>query len=325
MFMTPGSRAQRRRIGGSASSVIGPPGGRLTLATGTPVMSATVTASNTIFYTPYKGQFCPIWNGVSFDMKDLGGELSQLTTDATKSPAAMNATNVTDLYVWNDNGTFRCTRGFLWAVPGNHRGTGAGTPELIRVNGILVNRFAVTNGPAAGYGTYVGTVASNSGGTIDYIFGFAQSGGGAAALNVWNMYNRVCVVTTVTDSGIAYTYNTNTIRQARASVTNQITTVLGLAEDGIILSYTQSVTMSSTSGRTVAWGLGFDSTSAYGQTRTRWQNPAAVSTTQNQTNAGVYNAGTGARLLVPLEQGDGTGTNSWNVDLNGSFSATLWL
>ncbi len=41
------------------------------------------------------------------------------------------------------------------------RGAGAGTAELERLNGLWVNKYDVTNGPAARRGTYVGTIVTN--------------------------------------------------------------------------------------------------------------------------------------------------------------------
>ena len=119
-------------------------------------------------------------------MMDLGGELSQLTTDVTKSPAAVVANGLYDMFVWNDNGTMRCTRGPVWT---NATTRSAGT-ALQRIQGMLVNSVAITNGPGQYQGTYVGTIAAlGAGPTISFQYGTAASGGGQSLLNVWNMYN----------------------------------------------------------------------------------------------------------------------------------------
>ena len=114
-------------------------------------------------------------------------ELSQATTDTTKSPAAVANNSLYDMFVWNDSGTIRCTRGPAWT---NATTRSAGT-ALVLVNGIYLNNASITNGPAASRGTYVGTIASNGTATIDFVFGTITTNGGAGNLNIWNAYNRV--------------------------------------------------------------------------------------------------------------------------------------
>ena len=213
------------------------PQGRLTLTSGAPVLTSTVSGATTVYYTPYVGQMCPIWSGARFYPANLGGELSQAATDATKSPAAVAASSLYDMFVWSDGGTFRCTRGPAWSSA-TARGTGAGTTELNTVNGVLVNKNAITNGPAAGFGTYVGTIASNGSSTIDFILGGASNGGTAAFLNVWNAYNRTKTVTYVQDTTTSWTYGTASYRSANNSTGNRVTFVSGLQRDFFAARYT---------------------------------------------------------------------------------------
>jgi hypothetical protein len=72
----------------ATGAALGPPQGRLTLVSGTPVMTTTQSAKTTIYYTPYIGQACPLYDGTKFVRTDLGGELSQLSTDASPAAAA---------------------------------------------------------------------------------------------------------------------------------------------------------------------------------------------------------------------------------------------
>lgn len=234
------------------------PGGRLTAATGTPIMTSTVSSATSHFYTPYSGQLVPVYNGTNFIWTDTGGELSQTTADSTKSPASVATNSAYDIFVWNDSGTVRATRGKVWTS------LTARADALQRINGIYTNSVAVTNGPGLNRGTYVGTIASNGSGNIDWVVGAAASGGTAASLNVWNQYNRVDVTTAVTDSGASYTYTGSSVtRQARASAGNQITFLSGNAEDGLIATYNVAGTTNNTTSSDITTGVGLDSTSTF--------------------------------------------------------------
>ena len=218
--------------GATAPSSI--PQGRLTLQTATPVMITTQAAKTTIYYTPYTGMLVPIYNGTVFTMTSIGAELSQTTTDTTKSPAAVAANSNYDLFVWSDTGgTMRCTRGPAWT---SATARSAGT-ALVMVNGIWLNNAAITNGPAASRGTYVGTVRSNASSQIDWTYGTVAAGGGAGVFGVWNAYNRRLVISQSSNSVDNWTYNSTTVRAANASTTFRHSFVCGLAEDAFEAEY----------------------------------------------------------------------------------------
>ena len=236
--------------------------GRLTLTSATPILTTTVSGATTVYFTPYNGNLVPVWNGTNF-IDTIFAEVSQATTDTTKSPAAVAASSVYDIFGWVSGSTFYATRGPAW-TSGTGRGTGVGTTQLTRVQGTLVNQYSIVNGPAAGYGTYLGTIASNASSTIDFIFGAAASGGTAAVLNLWNMYNRVQIGTTVTDSGASYSYSSSAWRQARASAGNKISFVSGLAEDSMSVSYSAAgIATANTKFGSIATGLN-STTTPYG-------------------------------------------------------------
>ena len=220
-------------------------------------MTSDQTAKTTVYFTPYNGNTVPIYDGSKFLQMQFA-ELSQATTDATKSPAAVTTNSNYDLFVWNDSGTIRCTRGPAWSSD-TARGTGAGTTELEWVKGVLVNKIAITNGPAAQRGTYVGSIRSNGSSQIDWKLGTSAAGGGEAFLGVWNMYNRVTVKPSVRDSTNSWTYNSATIRSMNNSATNRISAVLGLADD----SYDVIVAVFGSSGAStnLTVGIGVNSTS----------------------------------------------------------------
>lgn len=288
-------------------------------------MTADQTGKTSIFYSPYTGGVVPIYDGTAFvptAFAERSNDLTQGTTGKA-GPAAAGPYQVIDVFVWNDSGTIRLTRGPKWikagiatmtiaapcvvtwtahglydgatvrftttgAVPtglagntdyfatkvdantfklsttlanqvggtfittsgsqsGVHtgenyttaRGAGAATTELERLNGLWVNKYDITNGPAARRGTYVGTIVTNSSSQVDFKMGSAAVDGGEAMIGVWNTYNRVSVAGIVSSSVVSWPAISGT-RVFAGSATFRATMVSGLAEDclaGVAQSY----------------------------------------------------------------------------------------
>lgn len=234
------------------------PQGRLTLVSGQPVMSGSTAAATAIIYTPSDaGAQVPVWNGTAFVTTNFT-ETSQALSDTTLSPAAAIANSAYDEFEWKVpfSGAIVVTRGPAWQTTTTRGYT------LVRVNGLLTNPTNITNGPAAGFGVYVGSILTDAGGaTVTWTPNSTtgQSASSGAFLDVWNMYNRIDVKASVIDTGTGYAYGTATIRQARASTGNQITVFSGLPEDGLFASYLFEVVTNSTAGNWVE-GIGLDST-----------------------------------------------------------------
>lgn len=302
---------------------ISAPGGRLTLTSGTPVLTSTVAAAATIYYTPYQSQYIPIYNGSVFVATDTGGELSNATAQSSTGkagPAAVTTNSNYDLFVWSDSGTIRLTRGPLWTSD-TARGSGAGTTELTRVKGVLVNANAITNGPGANLGTYVGTVRSNGTSTIDYQLGALASNGTAGIVGVWNMYNRVNVSMFVQDSTDSWNYASATIRAANASSTMRVSFVCGFAEDGISASY-KALTVGIAAGRISMIGLGYDSTTAIASGSTSDLSTATTASTQVGMIATFQKAADiGFHYVQALESNPAASTITFYGD-NGSATTT---
>lgn len=253
-----GSVAGVSSLNGQTGALVftAPPQGRLTLQTGTPVMTATQSAKTTIYYTPYVGNQVPIYNGTNM-VPTAVSEISVATTDTTKNPAAIGASKVNDWFVWNDSGTIRLSHGPDWT---NDTTRSAGT-ALVMVNGIWLNSASITNGPAASRGTYVGTTRSNASSQLNWIYGGLATGGTMADFAIWNAYNRVRVDTMVRDSTASWTYAVaNTWRAANGSATMRVNAVRGLDEDGIDATYYGLANAGA--GSFGSQGVGLNSTSA---------------------------------------------------------------
>lgn len=310
MYVTPASRVSRARTGGRrqfGSRNFSLPQGRLTLTSNTPVMTTTASAFTTIRYTPYLGTLVPVWNGRSFDMLDIVSELNNVTTATAvgfAGPAAVTTNSNYDLFVWG-NGIL--TRGPAWSSD-TARGTGAGTTELVRVKGVLVNAYAITNGPPAQRGTYVGTVRSNGSSQIDFIFGASASGGTAGFFGVWNMYNRVNASSITQDSTASWAYSTASWRAADNSSAMRCSFILGVNEEPIVADYRCGMSTSSSGGQV---GVGLDSTTALASgASSAWSGVSGATTSASALYAGY--GGLGFHYASAIEYG-GTGMTFYGV------------
>lgn len=303
--------------------VVDIPQGRLSLAAGTPVRTSNVSSAINIYYTPYIGQMVPIYNGTTFDMVDIGGDLVNVTTDATTNPAAAAITSVYDMFIWLNNGVPTLSRGPAWT---SNAVRSAGT-ALARIRGLMTNAVAITNGPAQYMGTYVGTIATNSAtATVSWIFGGVAAGGTKAVLGVWNMYNRVTIQTRVTDSAVPYTYTTAVVRYANGSANNAIMYVIGMAEEPPTFYYQQTVTTAAAAGATVQVSIGDDSSTVMELGGTFFQAQAAFAATG--TLDAVYTKGQGETIIglhtaSAIELGDGLNANTFNVGSLGELSGII--
>lgn len=289
-------------VSSALTQYVGIPQGRVTLTTGVPVTTTAVTSATTVYYTPYQGDKVPIYNGTSFTATTFA-ELSQATTDSTKSPAAVAADKVYDLFVWDDSGTLRCTRGPAWTNDTTRGYT------LTMTNGILLNTSTITNGPGALRGTYVGTIRSDSS---------SQINDSTAKRHVWNTYNRVTrAMQCALETANSWTYSTATYRQANANTANQLDYVCGLAEDqvdaNVFATWADSGAADTATGIV---GVGVDTTtSSSAQQMTTPTNPEANIVSLSTARYGGV-PGVGRHYLAWLERGNTSGTTTWYGDKN---------
>lgn len=252
-------------INGQTGALVGyyPPQGRLTLTSGTPVLTSTVSAATTVYYTPYVGNMVPIYDGTNL----VPNALAELSI-ALGSNWTTNSN--WDVFIASDSGTIRACTGPAWTSD-TARGTGAGTTELTRVNGLLLNNVTVTCrynntttfSVAASRGTYVGSFRTGSAGQTNFIYGALAANGTAGVLGIWNMYNRVSVSTLVADTTDSWTLTTNAVwRDANASSTMRVDYISGLEEDSFVGQYNSNAT-TNTANNPAMIGVGYDSSTAF--------------------------------------------------------------
>lgn len=289
------------------------PQGRLTITTATPVLTATTTGQTTVYYTPYVGDVVSLYDGTNIIQKTFT-ELSQATTDTTKSPAAAANNSNYDIFVWDDGGTLRATRGPAWT---NDTTRSAGT-ALVRVKGLLLNNATITNGPAASRGTYVGTIRTNGSAQVDWQFGAAAASGTPGIFGIWNMYNRVRVATMVRDTTDTWSYTSATTwRAANGSATARVSAVRGLDEDAINATY--SALGGPGAASVVAAGIGLNSTTAFSGT-TSYNTQNGVTTSLPANYFGLM--GLGFNFVSAIEYQTNTVASTWIGDTGTTYVQT---
>ena len=181
------------------------------------------------------------------------------------------------------------------------------------LNGIWTNKNAITNGPAANRGTYVGTIRTNGSSQVDCIMPTASATGGTAGvIGIWNAYNRSGWTAMSLDSTDSWIYATGSWRQSNNSATMQTSWITGIAGD-TTTAVGNCWNTGSGNGRL---GIGFDSVSspsgitcaAVGQAT------SIVGTTALQMRAPI-----GWHYLSLLEYG--TGSLTFYGD-NGTFASS---
>lgn len=243
-------------------------GGRLTLVSGSPIVTADQLAKTTIYYTPFVGDLMPIYNGARWEQKQFSELALSLDSDAGHTGYHQSGKNF-DLFAVDDAGVIRLCSGPAWSSD-TARGAGAGTTELTRLNGLLVNANAMTArfGAAAGNtvavpanrASYLGSFRASANGQTQFSFGAVSAGGTEAKLFLWNMYNRRGVSAFVGDNTDSWAYSTATIRASNNSATMRVSLIVGQNDDDFDAEHLALVSGSSSVGSA---GVGLDSTAAF--------------------------------------------------------------
>lgn len=302
------------------------PQGRLTLQSHNPVMTSSQSAQGTLYYDCKIGNQVPYYNGAN-DAIDTIASCEVSNAMQTSGTGVLNASGVFDVWWFHNGGSpLICVAtngsGGGWASDsgGSNTSRGTGYTQLNNSShSYLTNNNSLThcyNGStdygsiAAGQATYLGTIATDSSaGKVSWTLGAAASGGTAAALNVWNEYNRVDVGTTVVDNGSTYTYSTNSPRQCRASVGMQITFVSGNAEDGVLGTIAAAVTAAG-SGDVTVHNLALDATNTVSQTQSLRFSGVSGDLLRTLSKSEIWAPQNGKHTIACTENGDGSNANT---------------
>ncbi len=288
----------------TASRTFADPGHRLSLTTALAVTTADVTAAGTVYWTPGKSNLSPIYNGSAWVMAAVAQ--LQFILDATNMLADKNF----DVLLDYNAGTPRLVLSPAWT----NDTTRADALGVDATYGFVVNNASMTvritnNGGtatlAAKAGLYVGSIRTSANG---------QTEDSAAKRFVWNMYNRAPRFMRVLESTDSWTYTTATIRQARATATNQLDFLIGLSED-IVTAFVFASWANDNIGTQTRSLIGLDATNAMatGCILSFGQEFVANQTANNNAEWMGF-PGIGRHFLAWLEYSQATGTTTWVGD-----------
>ena len=243
----------------AANAVVPMPGGYLTPVSNTPIILSDATAITSIFYTPFRGNLCPIYNGSTFVVFTF--------SEQTLALAAQHAIAAGyDVFAFSNSGTFTVGTGPAWSnstAGAGARGTGAGTTQLQLINGMYCNAVAMTvrNGAttysvAANQATYLGSILiGGSAGQVNLYRSYGQN----RTWGVWNYYNRQDIILKAGDSTASWVYTTDTFRAANGSSANTAHVFQGIAEEILDLRY-QNSAQATFANTAIFSGIGVNST-----------------------------------------------------------------
>ncbi len=230
------------------------PQGRITHQSGLPISTSNNFIGQVLYYTPYIGDKVPLYDGASMNRLAVP-ELPILLDGNTSHTAYLQAGHLFDLFLINTGGSsLAIGTGPSW-TSGHVRGTGAGSSELERFSGLLVNKYPILSRFGTGAGdtitvparqaTYLGSLfATDNGYTKFQMKPPAGPGGSSNVLGYWNAYNRETVNAYCQDSISDWGYGSTTKRFARGSDAFRIWWIDGLAHSFVQAEYKSSCSCS---------------------------------------------------------------------------------
>jgi hypothetical protein len=297
------------------------PCGRLSLASNTPITVSDLSAQATVYYTPYKGNVIPIYDGTRF-VHTVFAELSLALDSDSGHTGYHQSGKLFDLFVFNDAGTIRLGTGPAWTNDTTR------ADAVTRVGGVVVNnasivlRFGSVAGNTVTVGanlaTYVGTFAAVANG---------QTSDSMAFRLLWNMYNRVPRPMQKPETTNSWNWSTNSFHVANAADTNCLTFVRGLDEDAMKASTAALVNNDTTTRRAVYGAIGLDSQTVPATgCNIGFVHTAVESASASRMAFSTYFGfpGLGFHRLYWLEKGAGADSQTWYGDDGGALSNGIY-
>jgi hypothetical protein len=224
------------------------PGGRLTLVSNTPIMSADALAATTVYYTHYINDLVPLYDGTNWKQYSIGGEISLPLDSNSGHTGYHQAGLVYDFVIRNNGGAPQLCTGPVWSSV-TARASAIAQQDGIWTNSgswtVRCDTTASTYTCAANQCTYVGSMLVIANGQTGLQCWPAIAAGGPSNgghIGVWNAYNRVPISCLAQDSNTNWTYSASGDRWADNNSNNRIRFVDGLQVVSVDGSYTVQAT-----------------------------------------------------------------------------------
>lgn len=293
------------------------PGGRLTLTSGTAITTADVTAAGTVYFTPADNDRIPIYDGAKWCL----WQFAEIALTLNNPNHATNSNY--DVFAAISANAVVVGTGPPWTSD-TARGTGAGTTEIETFEGRIVNKNAITlrNGST----TY--SIAARQ---AVLLGGFrttavAQTEDSAAKRFLSNALNIARRSVIITDATASWTYSTATYRQANGSTANQVAMFFCITGRLADVCVQHSVANSTTTVRTVAFGIGVDSSTVDSSFPLAGINTNPLGAGVIEGRNGFYKGypGLGYHTLRWLEKGAAADTQTWYGASVDGISGAIW-
>jgi hypothetical protein len=185
---------------------------RLTLTTGVPVTTSDVTGATTIYCTPYTGNQISLYSGSAW--------VTRSSAQFSLALGTLTSGKVYDVFCYDNAGTPTLEFSAAWNSSTARFASGPYATALPKQDGVYVKS---TDGTAIdATRRYLGTF---------YTVSTTQTEDSVSKRYLWNYYNRILRPLRKVEATATWTYTTDAFQQARATSTNQIETVIGVAED----------------------------------------------------------------------------------------------
>ena len=283
--------------------IVSIPQGRLTLTSATPFIASDVIAGTSVYYTPYIGNLSPIWDGTQYVMRTFAELTLSLASQHT-------ASNLYDVFLFWNSGAVEIVTGPAWSnsTAGScSRGTGAGSTELERKNGLWTNKNSITGRNGATTYTidaykalFIGTILiDGTNGQISQHVTVGQSRKPGPS----NVYSRIRRTIISADPTSSWSYGTAAFRVSRNDATNGIPVINCLPEEEVSITFQQMILVDANKSGVI--GIGVNSTSVSSGVLGRASQGNVTGQNSNTTITAAHRslAADGLNIYHPLEYG----------------------
>lgn len=266
---------------------------RLTLSAGLPVTTADVTgvSATTIYCSPYIGNKISLYTG--------GAWVTRSSAEFSLALGTLTSGKVYDVFCYDNAGTPTLEFSAAWNSSTARFASGPYATALPKQDGVYVKS---TDGTAIdATRRYLGTF---------YTVSTTQTEDSVSKRYLWNYYNRILRPLRKVEATATWTYTTDAFQQARATSTNQIETVIGVAED-LVEVQVRAFATASTAPVQVTAGIGLDSTTVNsGDSIPCICNGATGDSITSSLYSAVASAG--RHYWAWLERSAAAGTTTWS-------------